>query len=182
MKEALCQGFSSKKDALNKGYILFNDKVKSKSFIPKYKEFLELKRQVTSNGFWEVYKDEKRKDSILFNDILRPLVRSYFIRKGGIERRAINHPIQGSGAEMIKFACIDLFNHLKAKKLLFRVMFSNVIHDEILLESSKKLAPSIALMVTNAMEKAGNYFCETVKFNDNGKLPIKAELCTWWEH
>lgn len=171
-----------KKDALDSGYILFNDKINSKSFIPKYKEFLDLKRRVNNSAFWAVYREEKNKNSELFNKTLKPLVRTYFKRKGEIERRAINYPIQGSGAEMTKFACIDIFNQLKNQNLLFKVLFSNVIHDEVLLESPTYYSSIIAGMVSNAMSKAGNYFCDTIKFDDNGKLPIKAEVCTWWKH
>jgi DNA polymerase I-like protein with 3'-5' exonuclease and polymerase domains len=171
-----------KKAALDTGYIIFNQRVNSKSFIPRYNEFLELKKQVSAPGFWNVYRDEKQLDSDLFRNSLKPLVRSYFKRKGEIERRAINYPIQGSGAEMTKFACIDIFNKLKAADLLFEVWFCNVIHDEVLLEANRNVAFQVSKIVTESMKTAGNYFCKIVKFDTDGKLPIKAELTSWWRH
>jgi len=162
--------------ALKLGYIQFNNITFSKSFIPYFDEFKELEKEVNNNKFWDTYRKEKIKNSDLFLATLKPLVRKYFRKRGEIERWSYNYPIQGSSSEITKIACIYIFNKLKEKDLLFKVFFSNIIHDEILLETPVIYAKELVKDVKIAMEKAGDIFCKTVK--------LKAEpvINTEWKH
>jgi len=162
--------------ALKQGYIQFNDITFSKSFIPYFDEFKELEKEVNNNKFWNTYREEKAKDSSLFLTTLKPLIRKYFRKKGEIERWSYNYPIQGSSSEITKIACIYIFNKLEEKDLLFKVFFSNIIHDEVLLETPVIYAKELVKDVKIAMEKAGDIFCKTVKLKAN---PI---ISTKWEH
>ena len=83
-----------KKDALNNGYILFNEITGRKSYIDFYDEYKVLKVEL-NNKFWQDYREEKAKDSYKFNNQLKPKVRDFFKMQGMIERRALNYPVQG---------------------------------------------------------------------------------------
>lgn len=67
------------------------------------------------------------------------------------ERAAINHPIQGTAADMIKQAMIEIDEKLKGQedcKLILQ------IHDELLFECEKDSVKKIAAMVKTKMENA----------------------------
>ncbi len=165
-----------KAHALKLGYILFNDITKSKSYIPYFEEYLKLEKQVNTPTFWAVYREEKNKESDLFIKELKPLVTSYFRKKGQIERSALNYPIQGSSAEITKIAGIYLFKYLQVQDLLFTVKFTNMVHDELMVECSKDLATTIAPQIKFAMEQAAVKFCKTIK------LKADPVITDYWMH
>ncbi len=70
-----------------------------------------------------------------------------FLKSAG-ERAAINHPIQGTSADMIKKAMVDIDSSLRGVKMILQV------HDELLFECSPKEAKEIAKMVKEKMENA----------------------------
>lgn len=165
-----------KEETFSQGYILFNNITKSKCFIHDFDEYKKLEDIVTTYGFWEDYREEKSKHSYRFKTELKPLVTKYFRKKGEIERKALNYPIQGSSAEITKLASIYLFNALKKRNLLFTVLFSNVVHDELLVETPSYLAAEIAQLTQECMEKAGDVFCKIIKLKAS---PIIAKV---WTH
>lgn len=73
------------------------------------------------------------------------------IRAAG-ERMAINYPIQGSGAEIIKKAMIDIEKALRDQRLETRLILQ--IHDELLFEVPKGELKSVAPIVKEKMERA----------------------------
>ena len=81
--------------ALTDGYILFNDISKSKCFINFIDTFREKEKIVNSLGFWDKYRLEKKLDTALYRNKLKPIVSEYFKLKGNIGRMALNYPIQG---------------------------------------------------------------------------------------
>jgi len=83
--------------------------------------------------------------------------RRYFIIKNkslskltSEERAAINMPIQGTAADIIKLAMIDLNRKLKENKYEAKIILQ--IHDELLIEAEKKQAPDIKEIVKRVME------------------------------
>ena len=63
-------------------------------------------------------------------------------------RMAVNAPVQGTAAEVLKLAMIDLYKKLPAEaKMLL------TIHDEIVVEAPKAEAKKIAALVKETMEK-----------------------------
>lgn len=68
------------------------------------------------------------------------------------ERQAINAPIQGSAADLVKLAMIDLDGLLKKKKLSSRLIIQ--VHDELVLEVKKSESADVRHLVQTSMEKA----------------------------
>jgi DNA polymerase-1 len=68
------------------------------------------------------------------------------------ERQAMNTPVQGSAADLIKRAMIDLHRELAARKLRSRLILQ--IHDELLLEVPEAEAETARDLVKDVMEGA----------------------------
>jgi DNA polymerase I len=68
------------------------------------------------------------------------------------ERQAMNTPVQGSAADLIKKAMIDLHRGLRERKMKSRLILQ--IHDELLLEVPEDEAERARLLVTETMERA----------------------------
>ena len=174
----LANYFKQQKDrAIKNGYIEFNDVSKRKCFVYGFEDFQALHKELYDDkGFWSEYKAEKIKDSDHFRNTLKPKVREYFVKKGGIERDALNYPIQGTSADITKLAGIYMFRYLEKHNLVFDVLMPNVVHDEIHLECKTEKAEELSLVLKKCMEDAGDVFCKTV--------PLKAEPCLtpYWTH
>jgi DNA polymerase I len=68
------------------------------------------------------------------------------------EREAINMPVQGAAADLIKRAMIDLQAALEARQSLARMLLQ--VHDELLLELPEAEQAEIVPLVVNTMENA----------------------------
>jgi DNA polymerase-1 len=77
--------------------------------------------------------------------------RSYPVRMEA-ERQAMNTPIQGSAADLIKKAMLDLDAALEGRKLRTRLILQ--IHDELLLETPEDEADEALALVKQVMENA----------------------------
>lgn len=66
------------------------------------------------------------------------------------ERIAMNTPIQGSSADIIKLAMVRVYNRLKEEKLNAKLILQ--VHDELLIESHKDCAETAAKIVKEEME------------------------------
>ncbi len=75
------------------------------------------------------------------------------IRQFG-ERVAMNSPIQGSAADIIKLAMIRVHSALKAEKLDARLILQ--IHDELIVESSKKCSERASEILRCEMENVAS--------------------------
>jgi DNA polymerase-1 len=68
------------------------------------------------------------------------------------ERQAVNTPVQGSAADLIKKAMIDLFRELRRRGMSSRLILQ--IHDELLLEVPESEADAARTLVKEIMEGA----------------------------
>src|SRR6056297_607382 len=78
---------------------------------------------------------------------------SNYHRRSFAERTAINSPIQGSAADIMKIAMIEVYNALKDRPDLKAKMLLQ-IHDEIVFEVAKTELNDIAKLVKEKMENA----------------------------
>ncbi|MBC8170996.1 MAG: DNA polymerase I, partial [Anaerolineae bacterium] len=68
------------------------------------------------------------------------------------ERVAINMPIQGSAADIMKKAMIEVFNELNRRQ--FKAMLSLQVHDELVLEVPEDEVDAVKNVVIDVMEQA----------------------------
>jgi DNA polymerase-1 len=71
--------------------------------------------------------------------------------KSAAERVAVNSPIQGTAADLVKLAMTALYNRLKREGLASRILLQ--VHDEIILESPGEEAQAVAGIVREVMER-----------------------------
>jgi DNA polymerase I len=72
--------------------------------------------------------------------------------RGGAERAAINAPIQGSAADIIRRAMVRVPGALAGKKLSARMLLQ--VHDELIFEAPENEVDATATLVKSVMEKA----------------------------
>lgn len=75
-----------------------------------------------------------------------------FARRAFGERVAMNMPIQGSAADIIKIAMINVHRALKERNLKSRLILQ--VHDELLIEAEEDEADEVAKILKNEMENA----------------------------
>ena len=107
--------------------------------------FMEnAKASAKEKGYAETYFGRRR--------YLPELNESNAIRRSFGERVAMNMPIQGTAADIIKIAMIRVYDRLKAEfpkaKLIMQV------HDELIIEAPENEAQSVAELLKNTMENA----------------------------
>lgn len=121
--------------------------------IKKYmSETIEFARE---NGYVETIMKRRR--------YLRDINSANATVRGFAERNAINAPIQGSAADMIKCAMINIFNEINAKKLKSKMTMQ--VHDELVFEVHKSEVEEMKSLVRENMQNA-------VKLN----VPILVEV------
>jgi DNA polymerase-1 len=74
--------------------------------------------------------------------------------RGNAERNAINAPIQGSAADIIKIAMIRIFERMKSEKFLSKMILQ--VHDELIFETAnselEKLKDLVIFEMSNAVK------------------------------
>ena len=84
-------------------------------------------------------------------DIPEINAKNFNLRSFG-ERVALNAPIQGSAADIIKIAMIAVYRRLKAEGLRSKLVLQ--VHDELIVEAPKDEAEKVAKILTEEMENA----------------------------
>lgn len=78
---------------------------------------------------------------------------NYMVRQFG-SRAAMNTPIQGTAADIMKIAMIKVYRELKKRKLKSKIVLQ--VHDEMMLEVLPEEKEEIKVMMKEAMETAAN--------------------------
>ncbi|MFL2629025.1 MAG: DNA polymerase, partial [Flavobacteriaceae bacterium] len=74
------------------------------------------------------------------------------IVRSASERNAVNAPIQGSAADIIKLAMINIQNIIEKEKLKSKMLLQ--VHDELVFDVHKNELKFLKSMVKNEMENA----------------------------
>ena len=112
---------------------------------PKVKEFLDQSvAHAKSDGYVKTLLGRIRP--------IPELKSSNFMVRSFGERIAMNSPIQGSGADIIKIAMINIHKRLKEEKLESKLVLQ--VHDEILIETKKEELEEVKKIVSYEMENA----------------------------
>ena len=109
---------------------------------PKVKEYMERSIEIArERGYVETIMGRKR--------ILKDINSRNAIVRGYSERNAINAPIQGSAADIIKLSMIEVQNSLLSKNLKSKMLLQ--VHDELVFDAHKEelvsLKSNIVLIV-----------------------------------
>ena len=83
---------------------------------------------------------------------LRDINSSNFTVRGFAERNAINSPIQGSAADMIKLAMIKIHSEMKKTKWESKMILQ--VHDELVFDAVKKELPELKELILKCMKGA----------------------------
>lgn len=129
------------------------DRTKAKEFIAKYfeefsgvAEYIEkIKKQVREKGFVQTYFG-RRRELPEINSGLPQLVAQ-------AERMAVNAPIQGTEADIMKLAMIKVYERIHAGELEGEARILLQVHDELLCEVKREKARELALKFKEIMEK-----------------------------
>lgn len=125
---------------------------------PKIKEYMNANIQFArENGYVQTIMGRKR--------YLKDINSKNFTVRGFAERNAINSPVQGSAADLIKLAMIDI--HREFKKQNFKSRMTLQVHDELVFDAHKDEVEIIKPIIYDKMIHA-------IKTN----VPIEAEIGT----
>ena len=124
-----------------------------------YDAYPKLKNYISSqinfareNGYVETILGRKR--------YLRDINSRNAIVRGAAERNAVNAPVQGSAADIIKIAMIKI--HEKFQKSNFKSKMLVQVHDELVFEVHKKELEQVKKLIKIEMEQAYS-FCVPLK-------------------
>ena len=95
---------------------------------------------------------------------------NYMVRSGG-ERMALNTPIQGSAADILKKAMVDLYSEMTKRNLKSKILIQ--VHDELVLNVYKDELDEVKELVRDKMENV-------IKLD----VPLKVDIETgndWYE-
>lgn len=143
----------------------------AKTFIDKYfsiypdvKQYMDdIVQTAKHQGYVETIMKRRR--------YLPEISSSNFNQRSFAERTAMNTPIQGSAADIIKKAMIDLENCLQQENLQARVLMQ--VHDELILEAPESEIEQLKQIVPEVMDS-------TVELN----VPLKVDYSygkTWFD-
>ena len=125
---------------------------KAKEYIEQYlteysgvKKFMDKSIEFAKqNGFAETMFKRKRKINELSSN-------NYMVRQFG-ERAAMNTPVQGTAADIMKIAMIKVYNELKKMNLKSKIVLQ--VHDEMMIEAPKDEENVVKEILKQCMESA----------------------------
>ncbi|MBX3051671.1 MAG: DNA polymerase I [Caldilineaceae bacterium] len=113
---------------------------------PRVRTFIdETIRKATEDGYVETLLGRKR----FFPELQAKLP---FNQRQALERAAINAPIQGTAADIIKIAMIHLHRRLQAEGFQARMLLQ--VHDELVVEMPAAEKEAVTALVVEVMESA----------------------------
>lgn len=103
---------------------------------------------------------------------LKDIYSNNSVVRGVAERNAINAPIQGSSADMIKIAMINIFEEFKKKNIKTRMILQ--VHDELVFDAVKEELDIVREIVEDKMKNAIKLSVPIVVEMDTGKNWLEA--------
>ena len=131
---------------------------------PGISEYMDKeKREAYKNGYVTTIMNRRRVIDELKSS-------NYMVRSGG-ERMALNTPIQGSAADILKKAMVDLYSEMTKRNLKSKILIQ--VHDELVLNVYKDELDEVKELVRDKMENV-------IKLD----VPLKVDIETgndWYE-
>jgi len=151
-------------NAAKNGYIEFNKITKRKYFFNQEEnDFFALKSIVEDPYFW------RTSNAVEIN-------KRYKAAKSELSRVSQNFPIQGSSADITKYACILFFKEVLKRNWFNVVKMVNIVHDEIIIEAPEELIELAKDVLLTSMKTAAIPFCPIVP------LGASADIGDHWIH
>ncbi|HOU96079.1 MAG TPA: DNA polymerase I [Bacteroidales bacterium] len=123
---------------------------------PRVKSYMEESiRKARENGFVTTMFGRRR--------YIRDINSRNKVVRGNAERNAINAPIQGTAADIIKIAMVNIFNRLKDDKLEAKMILQ--VHDELIFEVLPEELEVLKNIVVKEMSGAASL-----------KVPLKVDI------
>lgn len=140
-------------------------RTEAKEIIDNYKkEFPNIQRYMDDqvnfakeNGYVQTLAGRKR--------WLKDINSSNFTVRGYAERNAINSPIQGTAADMIKLAMIKIHNEMKSGTWQSKMILQ--VHDELVFDAVESEVPKLKELIIN---------CMTTAMPLPNEVPVEAEV------
>lgn len=142
-----------------KDYI--NDYLGSYPMVQKYMK--DIVKDAKENGYVKTLFGRRR-------DIPEIASSNYQVRTFG-ERAAMNAPIQGTAADIIKLAMVGVYRRLKEEQLKSRLILQ--VHDELIIEAAKDETERVLALLKTEMEQAASL-----------KVPLKVDIAvghSWYD-
>ena len=140
-------------------------------FIEKYYELYPGVKNYMTNIVKEAYETGQVKTMFgRIRKIAELKDNNYHVRTMG-ERMALNTPIQGTSADIMKMAMIEVYNKIRQNNLKSKMILQ--VHDEIIIDAIKEEVPKLKEIVHDAMENV-------VKLS----VPLKIDINTginWYD-
>ena len=114
---------------------------------PDVKKYMESTKEFASqNGYVETLFGRRL--------YLRDINATNAMRRQASERAAINAPVQGTAADIIKIAMINMHKAIKMEKSEAKLILQ--VHDELILDTPKDEIDKIVSLITDSMMGAAN--------------------------
>ncbi len=112
---------------------------------PKLRNYISEQIQFArENGYVQTVLGRRR--------YLKDINGSNQVVRGAAERNAVNAPIQGSAADIIKIAMINIYNKLETENYQSKMLLQ--VHDELVFDAYKPEVEKLKVMVKHEMENA----------------------------
>jgi DNA polymerase-1 len=112
---------------------------------PKLKEYMaEQVSKARQIGYVETILGRKRH--------LKDINSNNFVVRGHAERNAVNAPVQGSAADVVKLAMIKIDKELKEQQLQTKMLLQ--VHDELIFEAPVDEIEAASKLIRTEMESA----------------------------
>ena len=114
---------------------------------PDVKKYMESTKEFASqNGYVETLFGRRL--------YLRDINATNAMRRQASERAAINAPVQGTAADIMKIAMINMHKAIKMEKSEAKLILQ--VHDELILDTPKDEIDKIVSLITDSMMGAAN--------------------------
>ena len=118
---------------------------------PGIKNYMDkVIKDAYETGYVKTIMNRKRKIDELYNT-------NHMIKVQG-ERMALNTPVQGSSADILKKAMIDIYNEFNRLNLKSKMILQ--VHDELLIETCKEEIPQVSAILEEEMKGAAKLSVE----------------------
>ena len=103
---------------------------------------------------------------------MRDITSSNRTVRGIAERNAINAPIQGSAADIMKLAMVEIARRFKSENIASKMIMQ--VHDEVVIDTLRSELDKVERIVKEAMESVANFSVKLIAEVNSGENWLEA--------